>query len=167
MTISPLAKLYVVYCLRINYSNRSCLYCCLKKTPNILYTMRYFSTIYNNILTKHKHYFALNNVTIIFLNNKYEKKYTRVKLGNLAGASHIVPILSALRERKSAATKIRFSAHPQTSLCHRETGFDSRNVQEDAWPYLRSLGALSIHLWTAISEVLLYRFSYIFFECKY
>jgi len=31
----------------------------------------------------------------------------------------------------SVATKIGFSAHPQTLLCHREIGFDSKEMQED------------------------------------
>jgi len=52
--------------------------------------------------------------------------------------------LSAPRERKSAATKISFSAHPQMSLCYRETGFNSREIQEDARPDLHSLGVFSI-----------------------
>jgi len=41
-------------------------------------------------------------------------------------------------------TKIGFSAHPQTSLCHRETSFNSREMQDNARPDLRSLGALGI-----------------------
>jgi len=39
--------------------------------------------------------------------------------------------VSSERTRRGL-TKIGFSAYPQTSSCHRETGFDSREVQEDA-----------------------------------
>lgn len=53
-------------------------------------------------------------------------------------------ILSAPIECKSAVNKIGFSAHSQTSLCYREIGFDSREIQENARPDLHSLGTLSI-----------------------
>jgi len=56
-------------------------------------------------------------------------------------------ILSAPRKCKSAATKIGFSAHPQTSLCQKETGFDNREMQEDTQNLMARLAlflALSI-----------------------
>lgn len=56
-------------------------------------------------------------------------------------------ILSASRERKLAAIKIIFSVHPQTSLCQRETSFNSREMQEDAQNLMAQLAlfrALSI-----------------------
>ncbi|KAE9522366.1 hypothetical protein AGLY_017235 [Aphis glycines] len=43
----------------------------------------------------------------------------------------IIYTLSSERTRRGP-TKIGFSAHPQTSSCRRETGFDNREVQEDA-----------------------------------
>jgi len=52
-----------------------------------------------------------------------------------------------------ALTKIGFYAHPQTSLCQRETGFDRREMQ-DARPELCSLGALSTDVLMADIDLL-------------
>jgi len=41
-------------------------------------------------------------------------------------------LYSVQRENAPRPTKIGFFAHPQRSSCHRETGFNSREVEEDA-----------------------------------
>lgn len=49
----------------------------------------------------------------------------------IQGENNIMYILSSEKTCRGP-NKIEFSAHPQTSSCHRETGFDSREVQGDA-----------------------------------